>query len=114
MLFLKYCSAPQSIDTTFLNKVSKRLKMHASRFLDLFVGTTMNTDTVPSGLLHRRSGDGRDVEILANRQQLYKQTKERNPLRWSGKTRSWIRPVQVWLNPAMKTDKPDEELKETA
>jgi transposase InsO family protein len=58
--------------------------------------------------------EAKDVEILANRQQLYKQAKERNPHRWSGQTRNWERPVQVWLNPEMKTDKPDEKLKEAA
>ena len=58
--------------------------------------------------------EGQDVEILANRQRLYKQAKERNPHRWSGEARNWEKPAAVWLNPEMKTDKSDEKLKEVA
>ena len=58
--------------------------------------------------------NGRDVEILVNRQRLYEQAKERNPHRWSGQIRNWKRPKVVWLNPVTKNERPDEELKDAA
>ena len=58
--------------------------------------------------------EGKDVEILANRKKLYEQSKERHPERWSGQTRNWERPDKVWLNPATKTDRSKEILKEAA
>ena len=58
--------------------------------------------------------EGKDIQILANRHQLYEQAKERNPERWSGETRNWERPEEVWLNPKTKTDKIDQKLKEAA
>lgn len=58
--------------------------------------------------------EGKDVEVLVKREQLYKQAKERNPERWTGQTRNWERPGEVWLNPKTKTDKSDEKLKEAA
>jgi hypothetical protein len=44
--------------------------------------------------------DGRDREILCKRHDLYLQARERNPRRWSGKTRNWTRVelvTQKWL-----------------
>jgi len=38
--------------------------------------------------------NGHDVALLANRHDVYEQAKERNPLRWSGKTRNW-EPVEI-------------------
>jgi len=52
--------------------------------------------------------EGLDIEILAARQQTYKQAKENNPARWSRQTRDWERQSEVWLNPS-KDDKFDAE-----
>ena len=43
--------------------------------------------------------DGRDVAILAARHALYLKARERNPSRWSGKTRDWSHIGVVTLNP---------------
>ena len=45
----------------------------------------------------RHNGD--DNAILQARHQLYEQAKANNPLRWSGKTRNWSPPGDVWINP---------------
>ena len=58
--------------------------------------------------------EGKDVEVLVKREQLYKQAKERNPERWTGQARNWERPEEIWLNPKTKTDKSDEKLIEAA
>ncbi len=42
---------------------------------------------------------GRDGEILKRRHDLYLQARERNPKRWSGRTRNWSRIDVVTLNP---------------
>lgn len=42
---------------------------------------------------------GRDLALLEQRKALYEQAKARNPLRWSGDTRNWTPPTEVWLNP---------------
>ena len=42
---------------------------------------------------------GLDVQILADRQRVYEAARAQNPARWSGKTRDWTRPDEVWLNP---------------
>ena len=42
---------------------------------------------------------GEDMRILAKRQQVYKQAKQKNPNRWSGEIRNW-EPIRiVHLNP---------------
>jgi putative transposase len=43
--------------------------------------------------------EGRDRDILAKRHDLYLQARERNPRRWSGKTRNWSPVDVVTLNP---------------
>jgi putative transposase len=43
--------------------------------------------------------DGRDVGILAARHALYLKARDRNPARWSGKTRNWSHIGVVTLNP---------------
>ena len=43
--------------------------------------------------------DGRDIAILAARHALYLKARERNPARWSGKTRDWSHIEIVTLNP---------------
>jgi putative transposase len=42
---------------------------------------------------------GNDMEILANRQQVYIEAKQRNPERWSGDIRDWKPVTEVYLNP---------------
>ena len=48
---------------------------------------------------HQRHA-GEDVEILARRTALYEEAKQKNPARWTGKTRNWSRVEEVALNPA--------------
>lgn len=43
--------------------------------------------------------EGRDVAILAQRQQVYEQARQRHPQRWSGTTRNWSHIDQATLNP---------------
>jgi transposase InsO family protein len=43
--------------------------------------------------------DGRDVEILAARRNVYERARRQHPTRWSRRTRSWGRPATVTLNP---------------
>jgi putative transposase len=42
---------------------------------------------------------GEDEQIRQNRQRVYEQAKQENPLRWSGDIRNWMIPNQVYLNP---------------
>jgi transposase InsO family protein len=61
---------------------------------------------------HRHSGiryvtpaqrhDGRDRDILAARHELYRQARDANPRRWSGRTRNWSHIATVTLNPERK------------
>jgi putative transposase len=61
-----------------------------------------NTEFLHSGIKyvtpHQRHS-GLDVEILANRDRVYKMAQAKNPLRWSRNTRDWSRIEQVALNP---------------
>lgn len=60
---------------------------------------------------HRHSGirfvtpaqrhQGQDPAILARRQAVYKQARERHPERWSGPIRNWQPITEVWLNPSV-------------
>lgn len=43
--------------------------------------------------------DGRDAEILLRRAEAYAAARARHPERWSGATRDWTAPGEVWLNP---------------
>ena len=42
---------------------------------------------------------GADTELLKQRDTVYEAARERNPERWSGKTRNWNPVATVWLNP---------------
>lgn len=63
---------------------------------------------------HRHSGikfvtpqsrhEGKDEAILAQRDVIYEQAKQRNPRRWTGKTRNWDCITEVWLNPEKQTE----------
>ncbi|MBE9525375.1 MAG: transposase, partial [Proteobacteria bacterium] len=50
---------------------------------------------VTPGQRHR----GEDIQILANRKQVYLEAKLRSPNRWSGDIRNWDRINEVYLNP---------------
>lgn len=47
--------------------------------------------------------DGKDVEILAKRKQVYENAKLVNPIRWSGNTRNWDPILEVKLNPLIES-----------
>lgn len=61
---------------------------------------------------HRHSGirfvtpkdrhEGKDCRILAKRQKVYLEAREKNPIRWSGNTRNWETIEMVTLNPVTK------------
>jgi len=42
---------------------------------------------------------GEDIDILANRENVYQKAKSRNPERWSGEVRNWEQIKEVHLNP---------------
>ncbi len=42
---------------------------------------------------------GEDIDILAKREQVYQQAKQRTPERWSGEIRNWEPVKEVYLNP---------------
>jgi transposase InsO family protein len=52
---------------------------------------------------------GQDVEILAQRHNVYEEAKRRHPERWSGATRNWSRVEVVKLNPDAETNHADED-----
>ena len=64
---------------------------------------------VTPGERHR----GCDLALLGQRKAIYEQAKDRNPLRWSGNTRKWAPPTEVWLNPE-RTPQPVIRGEETA
>jgi putative transposase len=43
--------------------------------------------------------NGKDSQILKNRQVLYEKARAKNPARWSGKTKNWTHDNKVYLNP---------------
>ncbi len=53
---------------------------------------------------------GADAALRANRVAVYEAAKAKHPQRWSGPTRNWDAPHEVWLNPS----KPAEELESVA
>jgi len=48
---------------------------------------------------------GEDIEILKNRNDVYKMAKQKNPERWAGKTRNWDPITVVKLNPLKEKQK---------
>ncbi len=48
---------------------------------------------------------GLDKEILSRRNEVYREAKRKNPLRWSRQTRNWSPIGEVWLNPDQRKDK---------
>lgn len=73
----------------------------ARRFADQLM-TWYNTEHRHSQIRYvtpQQRHEGRDVAILAQRQQVYEQARLRHPTRWSSGTRDWSRIEQVILNP---------------
>lgn len=61
-----------------------------------------NTEHLHSGInfvTPESKHKGMDLELLKNRDELYKKAKEKNPKRWSGETRNWSPIECVKLNP---------------
>jgi len=52
---------------------------------------------------------GEDVQILANREQVYLKAKSANPLRWRGDIRNWDPVDEVYLNPEKQTLESEED-----
>jgi len=42
---------------------------------------------------------GETTDVMRQRQAVYEAAKAANPKRWSGSTRNWDLPEEVWLNP---------------
>lgn len=57
--------------------------------------------------------DGREREILNQRQRVYERARRKNPRRWSGQTRNWEPVETVYLNPE-KTVEGNNELRKAA
>ncbi len=72
---------------------------------------------------HRHSGiqyvtpserhEGKDKEILENRQKVYEDAKARHPERWPKETRNWSYKGEEWLNPERKSKEETKKQKET-
>ena len=81
--------------------------LEARRWVEGFVGW-YNDVHLHSGIRFvtpsQRHG-GLDREILSKRDEVYREAKRKNPLRWSGKTRNWSPVEEVWLNPDQRKDK---------
>lgn len=54
---------------------------------------------------------GKDIEILKNRNEIYKNAKQKNPNRWSGKTRNWDAVTSIKLNPLKEKENSNTKLK---
>ena len=81
--------------------------LEARRWVERFVGW-YNDVHLHSGIRFvtpsQRHG-GLDREILSKRDEVYREAKRKNPLRWSGQTRNWSPVGEVWLNPDQRKDK---------
>jgi len=55
-----------------------------------------------------------DKEILEKRKAVYEAVKEKNPQRWSGKTRDWSLVTEVWLNPPKEVRAEEQKLSKAA
>lgn len=67
-----------------------------------------NTEHMHSGInfvTPESKHEGKDIEILKNRAEIYEAAKARNPNRWSGETRNWDAVTAVKLNPLKEKDK---------
>jgi len=70
--------------------------------------TWYNTEHLHSGInfvTPSSKHEGLDVEILKNRNEVYETARNKNPERWSGKTRNWDPITVVKLNPLKEKQK---------
>ena len=68
-----------------------------NRFVNIY-----NTESLHSSIKYvtpEQRHFGKDIEVLAKRNEVYRLAKLRNPSRWSSETRDWSRPETVTLNP---------------
>lgn len=73
----------------------------ARQWVERFVGW-YNREHQHSGLKYvtpEQRHRGEATELLCKRDQLYREARDRNPRRWSGKTRDWTLASKVYLNP---------------
>lgn len=54
---------------------------------------------------HRHGHNGDAQEICRHRAVVYERARQRNPRRWSGSSRCWRQPEEVWINPPAAEDK---------
>lgn len=83
----------------------------AQAWVDAFV-RWYNEDHQHSGIRFvtpAQRHDGREVQILAARREVYEAARRRHPDRWSGKTRDWTPIAVVELNPAIRRDRPQSD-----
>lgn len=52
---------------------------------------------------------GEDIQLLANREQVYLNARSANPLRWSGDIRNWDPVTEVYLNPEKQKAESEED-----
>ncbi len=90
---LKYC--PIFPDKPFAN--IEGAKEWMNKFVNWY-----NKEHLHSGInfvTPESKHQGKDVEILKSRNEIYKKAKQNNPNRWSGKTRNWDAVTSIKLNP---------------
>ncbi len=105
---LKY--RPEYPDKPFENICNAR--EWADRFIHWY-----NSDHLHSSIHFVTPEDrhnGRDIQILANRQCVYQEAKSKNPERWSGKTRDWNPVTKVVLKKFKKVKQISGKMKEAA
>jgi putative transposase len=84
---------------------------HAQNWVDGFV-SWYNTRHLHSSIRFVTPDDrhyGREQDVLANRQQVYKKARGRHPNRWYGKIRNWNQVRLVWLNPEKQKKTADQK-----
>ena len=52
---------------------------------------------------------GEDIDLLEQRKVIYENARQKNPQRWSGKTRNWNPVEEVWLNPPKEHQAEEEQ-----
>lgn len=85
----------------------------AKNWMEIFV-KWYNTEHLHSGINFVTPTSkhlGLDIELLKNRNEVYEKAKEKNPIRWSGKTRNWDAIMAVKLNPLKEKEKSNTNIK---
>lgn len=96
---LKYCPLYPEKGFSNLDDARKWVEKFVNWYNNIHLHSGINFVTPAT----RHSG--LDVEILKNRDEIYLAAKIKNPTRWSGKTRNWLRPAFVELNPGREVKK---------